>query len=256
MPRSTISAVALIAVALTSSVFLMTLLAEVARAEIINIVDETFNDGDWSMLLVRENFISSSFSAGQELTGGMPDAFRRSRMFGDMTTNNGGIGPAGALVVHYSTLNSWDPSTQGEIIRTFSAMDFVAFDDRPGGQSVPTGRNVEFGFVLRQDGILYYPINAVQLVAPNSTWHHTSHLSSTANDYARFDAMPGQPDFSTGGSRIEFGYLTSIGTTVPAMNNEMGVDNFRTFVEYVRVPEPAAWLLCLVGMIAVGRVRR
>ena len=74
-----------------------------------------------------------------------------------------------------------------------------------------------------------------------------SYLGSQPNDFVRLDGNPGQPDFSASGSLIEFGYLTSIRVTIPSMDNDMGVDNFRTFIDYVApVPEPATWLLCLL----------
>jgi hypothetical protein len=223
----------------------------VAAADSITYSDEAFNNADWSQQELFENYITSSFSAGQEPTGGMPDAYRRNHLFGDETTNNGGIGPAGATVGHFWNNASWNPSIQGEVDGILYQGDGVAFDDRPVGQTVPTGVQVAMGFLLRQGGVVYVRNPVINVSGPNSVWTPLSYNATNSAAFTRFDELPGNPNFSTGGGLIEFGYYTRAGAFVPHINNFFGLDNFRVTVSTPGpiVPEPGTLLLA-VGTIA------
>jgi hypothetical protein len=221
-----------------------------AAAVSISYSDETFHNADWSMQVLFENYISQSFSAGQEPTGGMPDEFRRNHMFGSETTNNGGIGPAGATIGHFWNDASWNPSTQGEVDGILFRADGVAFDDRPAGQTVPTGVIVAMGFVLRQAGVVYVRNPSTNVSGPNSVWQELSFNATAATAFTRFDEQPGHPDFSTSGGPIDFGYYTRAGAFVPAMNNDFGFDNFEITIS-TPVPEPSSAVLLVMGAILV-----
>lgn len=225
----------------------------VTSAETVSFSDGTFDDAEWSMEVLQENFISENFTAGQESTGGMPGEYRRNFMQGSETTNNGGIGPAGATVGHFWESIGWDPSTQGAVEGVMYRTDAVAFDDRPVEQTVPTAVIVSMSFLLRQAGVVYVRNPVVGITRPDGVWRQLTYNATQATLFTRFDEQSGHPDFSTSGGAIEFGYFTRAGTFVPAINNFFGVDNFQVTVSTPGpiVPEPGTGMTALVAMMAM-----
>ena len=228
------------------------------RGDVVSLLDENLSDGDWSRQVLVDTFgISSSESAGQQTTGGAPDAFRQSRMTGMGQIVFGELAPQ-MEIGHFGTAATWDPGTMGSINDLAISYDAVALDDRPPGQTLPTGRSVRFGFVVRQSDIVYRPIsNPLATHALDDTWsmHSVSALEGT--DFEPYAGGAGTPDFSTGGDPLEFGYVVLMSSTSGTINNEMGVDNFRVTVGFNPIPEPTTQLLAtsVLGMSLVLRQR-
>jgi hypothetical protein len=233
-------------------------MVRVAAADSISLLDTTFHNADWAMVVLQENFISQNFTAAQEPTGGMPDEYRRNHMQGSETTNNQGVGPAGATVGHFWTTAGWDPSLQGAVDGVMYHADAVAFDDRPPGQVVPTGVRVSMGFLLRQAGVVYVRNPVVAIAGPDGIWRPLSYNATDAASFTRFDQQPGQPDFSTTGGPIEFGYYTQAGAFFPFINNFFGIDNFEVTISTPGpiVPEPEIAALVVMGMAIAMACRR
>jgi hypothetical protein len=230
----------------------------VAAADSITYSDAIFDNAHWSQQVLFENYISQSFSSGQEPTGGMPDAYRRNHLFGDETTNNGGVGPAGATVGHFWSGPTWNPAAHGEVSGLMFAMDAVAFDDRPTGQTVPTGVQVAAGFLLRQGGVVYIRNPTTNFSGPNGVWSSLTYSAFSPTAFTRFDEQPDSPDFSTSGGPIEFGYYTRASATFPFINNHFGVDNFAVTVSTPGpiIPEPNILILLAHGSILAAISRR
>jgi hypothetical protein len=229
-------------------------------AATVSILDETFDNADWTQVVLQENFNAQNFTAAQQATGGMPDEYRRNHMFGDETTNNGGVGPAGATIGHFWTDVAWDPATDGEVDGVVYGADAVAFDDRPVGQTVPTGVIVSMGFLLRQAGVVYVRNPTVGVAGPDSVWRPLTFNATQPTQFTRFDGQSGNPDFSANGPPIEFGYYTQAGAFVPAINNLFGVDNFQVTITTPGpiVPELGGLPLSMLGILGAScrRLRR
>jgi hypothetical protein len=226
----------------------------VTSAATVSFLDETFDDANWSMAVLQENFISENFTAGQQSMGGMPGEYRRNFMVGAETTNNGGVGPASATVGHFWESVGWDPSTQGPVNGVMYSMNAVAFDDRPSGQTVPTGVQVSMIFLLRQAGVVYVRNPSTGITFPDGIWRLLTANAPQATSFTRDDQQPGHPDFSTAGAPIEFGYFTRAGAFVPAISNHFGVDNFQVAIS--TVPEPGAFTLAVMTMLSAAGWRR
>jgi YVTN family beta-propeller protein len=133
----------------------------------------------------------------QEATGGNPGAWRRTTHFGPANTAHVLIRPGAA----------YDPA-QGAI----QTVD-VSWDRRLLAESVALE-----GFLVQQNGVIYRSTERA-LFLPN--WQTDSRAGLVASDFD--NGTGGQPDFTTDGSPIRFGYFrrTTTGQTLPH-----GIDNF------------------------------
>jgi hypothetical protein len=154
-------------------------------------------------------------------------------------------------VGHFWASVGWDPASQGAVNGVMYSMDAVAFDDRPAGQTVPTGVLVSMSFLLRQGGVVYVRNPSVNVTSPNGVWRLLTANAPQPTSFTRYDGQPGNPDFSAAGAPMEFGYFTRAGAFVPAISNHFGADNFQVTLSIV--PEPVALALAAMAMMsAVG----
>lgn len=135
-------------------------------------------------------------------------------------------------VFHGYLPSVYDPSVSGGI----SDLDF-SIDYRTFNFAV----NVEFG--LMQSGTLYRAPGFTMTTA-DTTWDTFSLGSQTAADFfSIIDSS--QPDFSSAGLPILFGFITRNSTVNAGVVTTSGYDNFQLDIH--QIPEPAS-----LGLVATG----
>lgn len=173
--------------------------------------DAMFSSDDWTVETVVSNALgSATFSA--LATGGNPDAHRRVRL--DL-----GSATAPALVPgisQYVWRNDavYDPLFEGAIDWIDYSEDFLA---------IVANDNVLTGIAIRQAGNVYHA-----LLSPGSTatWSTKSLSQLSQSDFRRGSS---EPDFSSNGAPIQFGFVRSLGSAAGAtfgISAEAGIDNW------------------------------
>jgi uncharacterized repeat protein (TIGR01451 family) len=119
-------------------------------------------------------------------------------------------GPGGVSVSHFSPMFVYDPST-GAIGRVR-----LAVDGRFLGGSAGTS---QFALrpSIRQGGTIYIPTGSLALEAAlgsgngmEGPWYRLEMDALSASEWVAQTGSPGTPDFSTSGSPIQLGYLTTV----------------------------------------------
>ncbi len=206
-----------------------------AKAEIVSFADGTFDDSDWTAQLGFVNATSANFTAQQSVSGGNPDGYRE--------VEHEWTGPGGLNVLHLNSDAIYNPSVSGSIAEIDYSFDlnWLNAPNGPGG--------VAYSLLLFQNDT-YYAANQ-QLISQNN-WFGFGESALSASDFTRHqDTGSGgvNPDFSASGSLLQFGYLSSNGTsTNPTFTTRSGIDNWSVNVQ--RVTEPSSCVLLFV--IALG----
>lgn len=200
--------------ALASSLFLT--VAPAARAGFV-IADATFNTADWSKT-VRSTTGGATDTVQQLLAGGNPDAFRQ------MTHTL--PSPSSISVVHLFLASAYDPSISGPITSIDYREDQIEFSPPFSGAAIGALP------ALRQDGVFYF---GPDVTFSDLSWHSVELTGLTAAD---FGPIGNQPDFSSSGGVIQFGFLRS-NTNVSvsqALQTQHGTDNWSVTVNSLAVP--------------------
>ena len=128
----------------------------------------------------------------------------------------------------------------------------VTFD---GISENSTAGAVGYGFMVRQDGIVY--LTGLGQILNGVGWENRSATSLFATSLRGQVGNMGDPnlnpDFSSSGGPIEFGFSASNGTFGESTNNG-GVDNWRVTLHLV--PEPSPAMLTMVILLAGVALRR
>ncbi|HVZ40113.1 MAG TPA: T9SS type A sorting domain-containing protein [Candidatus Kapabacteria bacterium] len=176
--------------------------------------DGTFNDADWTSTVLPCVTPGSTVVAAQDTREGNPP--------GSRTTIHHYQGPnPGILVVHVRRGASYNPSTQGGI----ASLDY-SYDLRH--YTGPEQWAVGYSPLIVQNGT-YYRLNTWDAIYPDA-WQPFSGAGLTPESFTNFCGTgPAHPDFSCGGSRIDFGYAT--GNSNPTagtgfQDRSSGIDNW------------------------------
>ena len=183
-------------------------------------VDEEFNIYDWVMSGV-ELTDSVTFAAGQEQSGGYPDAFR--------SVNHSLPYPlvtkfSRATTAHIYAGYSYSPFESGPVKR----MDFRSDFRNLTPASVPPVLDV----VLQQNGQMFRTNSNVPRRAED--WSPAVHISLRSRGFWALDRSCDQPDFSSSGGFLEFGFSLSTACSIrnwPAaagesISTQAGIDNW------------------------------
>lgn len=84
------------------------------------------------------------------------------------------------------------------------------------------------GFALEQSGVAYRTASAPTGISASWTLRNTTAL--TASDFTRYDGQPGNPDFSTSGAPIRFGFRTGNLNAGQVINQIVRYDDFSVSV--------------------------
>lgn len=181
--------------------------------------DGVFDDSNWDVEV-------QAFGAGG--TGGGGHLHYLGQQDGDYRritiTVNDAVGGAQAQVGVFSIKRGYVyfPSSQGALFSVSYSEDSILFSGGGNGQySAP---------VLKQNGKLYTLVpGAGAFPTPDAAWTSHSLTGLTQNDFRTLTSASEHPDFSSGGSRIEVGFMRLL--VVPAGSSGRtvagGIDNWR-----------------------------
>ncbi len=184
--------------------------------------DAEFADSNWTTTKIYDTTAAGNATAVavQQSTGGDPGAYRKTTQTwtGGATASTASMGLEAA---HLHSLAFHDPAQAGAIDHVDFSFDVIIVSQQgamPGIAILP---------LLKQNGYYY------QVWDDSSTtaWTHKTFTGLTASDFINANAAnsagPLNPDFSTNGAPIQFGYGTANGSgaAVP-ITTLSGIDNW------------------------------
>jgi hypothetical protein len=175
--------------------------------------DGEFNNGDWFMSANLDTATDNGSTAFQQTTGGNPGAFRR------VVHNFTGPFGSGVVFAHLKIGAVYDPATEGAITNVAFAYDLIAFD------AIATGAVAYFP-LLEQGGKYYVASPSDLVLFTDTTWRSFARPVQTETSFDEVGPPVGNPDFSSSGSPITFGFATSNGTAGGTVHTESGIDNW------------------------------
>jgi len=210
----------------------------------ISFFDGTFNDADWNNTKILDPGGTASFTAFQVGSGGDPGSFQETNQ---TITSTDFIG-----VSHLNTGFTYNPSVQGAITSVNFSSGQIEFS--PLG-----GLEVGYSLLLFQDNT-YYIAASDNLNESSWTTFSTNGLtaSSFTLDFAG-DALPGpgpaEPDFSSTGDPIEFGFFSGNTPVGDSLTTSSGIDNLSITLNIQSTPEPASVMLLTGGLAILAFVK-
>ncbi len=200
----------------------LVLAAATARAQTVTFSDGTFASADWSTTTETLN-LGGTVTATSIASGGSPGSYREID-----NTLNSAIGQpfSNSVFGFHANANAiFRPAIDGPI----SSIDYSEASIRLSS----TGGVQACAIALRQNGVIYYGPGFLNPTTVG-VWATTSQTGLTA---ANFDALaPGvqNPDFSSGGAPIQFGFSRSNSTSVGGGGGTTngGIDNWSVTVHY------------------------
>ncbi len=192
-----------------------------------------FNDGDfttyaWTVVEIQDTTAgqTATFTIGEQLTGGFGGGAYRSNSFS--FSYNGSPTNQGILIGNLSTNLTYSPSVSGAI-NAISGFGIAA------SNSVSSlAASVSIGLLLMQtnSALQTNVFYTSPLLATTGSWIQLKEPSLLlATDFTRVGSSgPLNPDFSTNGAPIEFGYVTaaSLSTgSATAVTGTLGADDFQ-----------------------------
>lgn len=201
----------------------------------------------WDKFHITINTGTGTFDSASNLaTGGNPDAYRRS------FHEHGGFGPTSpqTLLFNINTSFVFDPS-KGPLTEVSVEFDGILFDSLNG--------QVQFGPGIRQGGNQFlFDTMASGQETDLGAWKHYEFNSLTEGNFVNFPSNPSvNPDFSSAGSPIEFGYFSFASSNGTTASVTSGVDNWQLTVNSQpgmdTVPEPSSFVIwSVLSLIGAG----
>ena len=183
-----------------------------AFAATINLSDETFLDLDWSA--TKTSTVSATFDAHQEPSGGNPGEYRFIQL---RYTDN-------IHVVHFNNNLAYDPSL-GAITSIEFNFDLI-------------GDGTLYTMGLLQDGVIYEATNSSINAFPQGPSWASFTRTLVASDFRSQPDGLSNPDFSTAGSPIVFGFHNENTTGAPGALRirTSGIDNYKIAIDALPPP--------------------
>ncbi len=180
------------------------LLVVVPVAAQVEFTDSEFPDANWSTTIVSSTG-SPNHTAVQQTNGGSPGAYREMRHNMSTVSN--------IWVFHEYLPASYDPA-DGSIASLSYSESRIQFDPPFSGAAIGASP------ALRQGNVVFFgPV----ITYTDLQWVDISLTGLTAADFTTDDQ---QPDFSSGGAPIHFGFLRWNSTQIGA-STKFGIDNWR-----------------------------
>jgi len=209
------------------------------NAQVIFGPDGDMSTADWSLGASRVNAGSGYTGTLTDITTGNPDEALNLNI--SYTASSGS-----SFVAQFVKRDDWTytPSLSGPI----TTIDFSGDFNSNNGIAISVG--------LLQGGLTYWTHPNVNSGAINSAPYVGVSLTSLiATDFVELQTATGNPDFSSAGSEIIFGYFVRRGDSGTGSRNiDIGADN----VAFTVIPEPSSAVLlvgALAGFLALRRRR-
>lgn len=178
----------------------------------------TLLDTNWNDVKIQDTTAghNATFSSGQALSGGNPGAYRRTQFTFSV---DGSQTSQGETIGHLLNEATYDPS-KGTLYSLAYSLDAI-INSESGGTPALT-----IGLAVLQGGIYY--VHEQKQFSQIGTWTNLYEFGLISPDFSRIGTNgPAYPDFSSGGSLIQFGFTTgSAGTNSGTISFDTGVDNF------------------------------
>jgi hypothetical protein len=208
-----------------------------------------FNDEEWvARVSVNnpENGGTGSGSAAQETTGGNPGPYWA------VTAARDPDQAGGSATQVFSTWDqTYDPSATGGILELDIFLDAIQFGGGSSGSVTP---------ILLQGGTEFIANPNFNRRFFSQSWSTLSWLELDSSDFVEFTNFSSNPDFSSSGDLIQFGFVFGVSTQLDnAVLRNVGFDNFLIDLrEPPPIPLPAsAWLFAsAVGGLGAFRFSR
>jgi hypothetical protein len=187
-------------------------------ATVSSFIDQDFNDADWQAVVIYHNNPNAEGKGWQVTSAGNPDKYRRAKhekYGGSFSGANGKIHTA-----HVNTNASFATTLAPGAWVRFS-YDLTHFLPHPDQQAV------YYAPLIKQDD-KYYVAEGVDIT--DEKWKNETTRLLGASDFWLFpaDAKARQhPEFSCGGSAIQFGYVTINSHSNASQVRESGIDNWK-----------------------------
>lgn len=195
--------------------------------------DITFNIIDWSEAVFSSS-PESTHSVGQISHNGNPGSFRYMEHILPPSTSAGK--EEGIAVVHFYLPGTYDPRKQGAINWISYQEDYIIFNPRAGA-------SVFTELALIQDGKVFF---AGRTEIRNTKWSKLSVNALTAIDFVSDDGSSSNPDFSSTGSAMQFGFRRKH-TGINGYDMFHGIDNWTVTISSLKpvVPHPTTPVISL-----------
>lgn len=185
----------------------------------VDMLDAVFPDASWTTTTIYDTTVSADATATavQRDSGGHPGAFRETTQ--QWTGSNNAS--TGIEVAHLHSFATHDPLLAGAIDHVDFSFDAIVLSQQGGTPGVAIFP------LLKQNGYYYQFYDTGNPVV----WTHKAFSGLTASDFVNANAGNGagplNPDFSTSGTPIQFGYGTANGSAMSVpMKTTSGVDNW------------------------------
>ena len=219
-----------------------------AQAGTVSIFDGDMNTDDYELLTPSSSPGQASFS--QFPIGGNPGTFMRVNHSGSAVSV---FDNTSLLTLVLNVAQPHDPAS--------GAIESLSYSEDSLGIS-RSGVNTSVGRVaIRQDGFLFFS-EPTFTPADSATAFGSNTLNNlVASDFQAFingTTIPtANPDFSSSGGILEFGWLLSrTGRGRVFVDDTLGFDNFRIDLETSNIPEPCSLLLILLSTSSLSMWRR
>jgi len=220
----------------------------VSPALAITITDGTFNNSDWSTTKVADTTPNNDASSNNyQASGGLPGEYRVTEHYWQVS------GPNSVTIAFAHIYNpfSYDLATQGTLESVSYSFDAILSWDSPEWTQTRG-----YFFLIEQNSNYY--VSQRTYADLNAGWQDVEG-TLTADQFNLYGGS-GNPDFSSTGAPLSFGYMTDNGGSYWAgtiwLSSGGGVDNFSFTTNAAPIPEPATMLLLGSGLVGLAGFRR
>lgn len=220
--------------------------ADLGLGGTIILSDAEFANSDYATQTDGSFTPNSNFSTvgTQVPIGGNPGAFRQVTNF----AQNFGLHTEVVYGWHFNTAQPYDPAEGAIVSLDYSEDSIFVF-----------GQTQQGYLAVRQDDLLFRSKESFTTGASNTSFTNNQLTGLTATDFeGLFNGTffpTANPDFSLGGSPVEFGFLR-LSTDGGGVNDSSGIDNWTVTLTTDPIPEPASLFIGLVGLVALVRCGR
>ena len=214
----------------------------------LTITDNTFNNSDWSTVEVSDTTPNDDASStNYQASGGFPGEYR-------VTEHDWQVsGPNSVTIAFAHIYNpfSYDFATQGALESVSFSFDAILNSD------TPEWTQTRGYFFLVEQNSSYY-VSQRTYADLYAGWQDVD--GTLAAGQFNLYGGSGNPDFSSTGAPLRFGYMTDNGGSCSWgtiwLSSGGGVDNFSFTTNADPIPEPATMLLLGSGLVGLAGFRR